>query len=80
MNFIHYDILFNKNWFLYLKFKYSSRFNFLYPFFREEYENVVFLYVSDDMEWGRKNLKNKHGDLVKGSSINDVTLLRKYDT
>ena len=31
---------------------------------REEYENVAFLYVSDDMEWGRKNLKNTKGDLV----------------
>ena len=32
--------------------------------FREEFENVAFMYVSDDMEWGRKNLKNdNNGDL-----------------
>ena len=32
-------------------------------YFREEHENVIFLYVSDDMEWGKKNLKNKEKDL-----------------
>ena len=37
-------------------------------FFREDLEDedtaLAFLYVSDDMEWGRKNLKNKgHKDL-----------------
>ncbi len=26
-------------------------------YFREEYENAVFFYVSDDMEWGRANLR-----------------------
>ena len=31
--------------------------------FREEYDPVVFIYISDDMAWGRKNLKNKHKDL-----------------
>ena len=31
--------------------------------FREEFDPVAFLYVSDDPEWGRKNLKNKHKDL-----------------
>ena len=33
--------------------------------FREECdtEKIAFLFVSDDMEWGRKNLKNKHKDL-----------------
>ena len=25
-------------------------------YFNEEFENVVFIYVSDDMEWGRKKL------------------------
>ena len=46
------------------------------PFFREDLEDedtaLAFLYVSDDMEWGRKNLKNKgHKDLffVGGSSL-----------
>lgn len=33
--------------------------------FREEYENVAFLYVSDDMAWGKKNIKNKKKDLVR---------------
>lgn len=32
---------------------------------REEYENVAFLYVSDDMAWGKKNIKNKKKDLVR---------------
>ena len=32
-------------------------------YFREEYNPVAFLYVSDDMAWGKKNLKNKHKDL-----------------
>jgi hypothetical protein len=31
---------------------------------RESYDNAAFLYVSDDMEWARKNLKDKHHDLV----------------
>ncbi len=25
-------------------------------FLREHYGNVIFLYISDDMDWGRKNL------------------------
>jgi hypothetical protein len=25
-------------------------------YFTNEYDNVVFVYVSDDMEWGRKKL------------------------
>ena len=28
-------------------------------YFKEEFDNVVFLWISDDMEWGRKNFKNK---------------------
>jgi len=67
-----------QSWFEIFHWKLSWRFIFLFIFFfRDEYENVAFLYVSDDMEWGRKNLKNKHGDLVKGSFINDVTLIRR---
>ena len=31
--------------------------------FREDYENIAFLFISDDMEWGRKNIKDKHNDL-----------------
>ena len=30
---------------------------------RESYDNVAFLYVSDDMKWGRKKLKDKENDL-----------------
>lgn len=32
-------------------------------YFREEHEHPVFFYVSDDMEWGRKNVRDRHGDL-----------------
>ncbi len=32
-------------------------------YFREDHDNVVFFYVSDDMDWGRNNIKNKRGDL-----------------
>ena len=31
--------------------------------YREDYDPVAFLYVSDDMAWGKKLLKNKHKDL-----------------
>ena len=30
---------------------------------RESYDNVAFLYVSDNMKWGRANIKDKHNDL-----------------
>ena len=32
-------------------------------YFREEYDNVAFMYVSDDMEWGKENVKSEKGDL-----------------
>ena len=32
-------------------------------YFREEYPNVVFLWVSDDMEWAKNQINNKHGDI-----------------
>ena len=32
-------------------------------YFREEFNPVAFLYVSDDAKWGKKNIKNKHNDL-----------------
>ncbi|TRY79224.1 hypothetical protein TCAL_07359 [Tigriopus californicus] len=32
-------------------------------YFREEYENVAFLLVSDDMKWSRENIENREGDL-----------------
>lgn len=37
----------------------------LITYLRDEYENVAFLYVSDDMTWGKKNIKNKKKDLVR---------------
>ena len=30
---------------------------------RESYDNVAFLYVSDNMKWGRANIKDKENDL-----------------
>ena len=46
---------------------------------RESYsddgENIVaFLYVSDDMKWGRANIKDKHNDLYfVGGGTHDGT-------
>ena len=44
-------------------------------YFREEFDNVIFLYVSDDMEWGRRNLRGLgEGDLffAGGRSAGEV--------
>ena len=54
-------------------------------YFREEFENVVFLWVSDDMEWGEANFKNKKdiffvgsGDTADDESIGyDLSLLAR---
>lgn len=32
-------------------------------YFREDNDHTVFFYVSDDMPWGRQNIKNKEKDL-----------------
>ena len=48
-----------------LHFRASSSFIEKNTGFREEYENVAFLYVSEDMAWGKKNIKNKKKDLVR---------------
>ena len=32
-------------------------------YFREEFPNPVFIYVSDDMAWGREKLEDRHRDL-----------------
>ena len=34
-------------------------------FLRDKFKNVIFIYISDDMEWGKENLgvRNKQGDL-----------------
>jgi hypothetical protein len=37
----------------------KSYFRDAMDYFRGEYEDTVFFYVSDDMDWGRKNLKKK---------------------
>ena len=43
---------------------------------RESYDdNIAFLYVSDDMKWGRGNIKDKENDLYfvgMGSNSNNV--------
>merc|ERR1712029_1196817 len=40
---------------------YEDYFEDATDYFAEEYENAVFVYVSDDMRWGRRNLKGiKH--------------------
>lgn len=36
--------------------QYKNYFNDAMDYFKEEYENVVFLYVSDEMEWGKDKL------------------------
>ena len=36
--------------------QYKNYFNDAMDYFKEEYENVVFLYVSDEMEWGTDKL------------------------
>ncbi len=44
----------------------KSYFKDAMSYYREEKETekVAFLYVSDDMDWGRKNIKNKkHKDV-----------------
>jgi len=37
-------------------FQYKDYFDDAMEYFTNEYDNVVFVYVSDDMEWGRKKL------------------------
>ena len=39
--------------------------------YRAEYQNVVFVYVSDDMEWGRTKLATRirGGDFFLGGSL-----------
>ena len=40
-------------------------------YFNEEYENVVFLYVSDDMEWGKPKLGKKKNIFFVGCGNGD---------
>ena len=52
---------------------------------RESYgDNVAFLYVSDDMKWGRANIKDKENDLYfvgmgrsQGYSQSDLSICKK---
>ena len=48
-------------------------------YFREDNEDghTVFLYVSDDMEWGRKNIRDKHKDLYFVGNNNTQVSLSK---
>ena len=51
-----------------MKAKKKSYFHSAMDYFREDLEDdgtaLAFLYVSDDMDWGRKNIKHKgHKDL-----------------
>lgn len=38
---------------------YEDYFQDAMEYFREEYDNPIFVYVSDDMKWGRRNLKTE---------------------
>ena len=39
--------------------------------FRADYNNIAFLFVSDDMEWGRENLDEEENIFFAGSGIDD---------
>ena len=47
-------------------------------YFREEFDNVVFLWISDDMDWGRKHFK-KYDDIFFVGNGNEVTDAIGYD-
>ena len=47
-------------------------------YFREEFDNVVFLWISDDMDWGRKHFK-KYKDIFFVGNGNEVTDAIGYD-
>ena len=40
-------------------------------YFRGEFDNVVFLWISDDMDWGRKHFK-KYDDIYFVGNGNDA--------
>ena len=40
-------------------------------YFTEEFENVVFVYISDDMEWGRKKLRKVSNVFFVGCGDSD---------
>ena len=41
----------------------KSYFHDAMDYFRQEYQQVAFLWVSDDMQWAKTNIKDKHRDL-----------------
>lgn len=41
-------------------------------YFRAEFQNVVFLWISDDMNWGRKNFKNYTDTFFIGNGGGDI--------
>ena len=48
----------------------KSYFKDAMEYFKEEFDNVVFLWISDDMEWGRKYFKNRKDIYFVGNSDN----------
>ncbi len=40
-------------------------------YFTEEFENVVFVYISDDMEWGRKKMRKVPNVFFVGCGASD---------
>ena len=38
---------------------------------REEFDNVAFVYISDDMKWGKKNLKKVENIFFLGCGDSD---------
>lgn len=47
-------------------------------YFNEEFENVVFIYVSDDMEWGRKKLGKSKNLFFVGCGNGDEMVHRSF--
>ena len=48
-------------------------------YFREEFQNVVFLWVSDDMEWGEANFRTMKDIFFVGSGDNSDDESIGYD-
>ena len=49
----------------------------IWEHFRGEFEKVAFVFVSDDMDWGRKELENQFQDLFfVGSGLNTSGTIR----
>jgi galactoside 2-L-fucosyltransferase 1/2 len=45
---------------------YNSFFFDAMDYYRDEFDNVVFVYVSDDMEWGRKRFRKSENVFFVG--------------